>query len=200
LPNDAPVASNVQITGVLQVGATLTGTYSYTDNEGDLEGTSTYQWMRVAADDSSTPIQGATSLDYTLVEADEGARIRLEVTPVAQTGTLTGALASSEPTDLVIGVMTITDITPPSMPKGGGGTVTIRGANFLEGATISFDPGQGPAPTVESPVSVSADGQTITATLSIKTGGPKGTLVWVLRVTNPGGSTAMVPFLVTDTP
>ena len=87
--NLPPVASNVLISGILNVGELLTGSFTYTDNEGDLEGTHIYQWYR--ADDASgtnaTAITGANSTTYTLVAADDGKYIAFEVTPEAQTGT-----------------------------------------------------------------------------------------------------------------
>jgi hypothetical protein len=88
--NTAPVATNVTITGTAQVGQVLTGNYTYSDANGDAEGTSTYRWLRAGA-----PISGATAGSYTLVAADQGALIRFEVTPVAATGTSPGAPVQS---------------------------------------------------------------------------------------------------------
>jgi len=91
------VASSVAFTGTEQVGETLTRTYSYSDADGDSEGSSTTQWYR--ADDGSetneAAISGATSSTYTLVSADEGKFIRVGVVPVAATGTSPGAEAFS---------------------------------------------------------------------------------------------------------
>ncbi|MDQ3774626.1 MAG: DUF4215 domain-containing protein [Pseudomonadota bacterium] len=86
-----PVASDVAITGTPQVGQVLTGNYTYSDTEGDLEGASTFRWLR-----GDTPIAGATARTYTLVVADEGALITFEVTPVAQSGTSPGVPATSD--------------------------------------------------------------------------------------------------------
>ena len=88
--NNAPVASNVTITGTAQVGQVLTGNYTYSDTEGDAEGTSTYRWLRAGA-----AISGATARTYTLVSADQGALIRFEVRPVAATGTSPGSAVQS---------------------------------------------------------------------------------------------------------
>jgi hypothetical protein len=97
--NNAPVASNVTISGTPQVGQILTGTYTYTDSEADLEGASTYRWLRAGA-----PISGATARTYTLVAADEGALIRFEVTPVAATGTSPGTAVLSPSVGPVAGI------------------------------------------------------------------------------------------------
>ena len=56
-----PVADDVIIIGLFAVGETLTGSYSYSDVEGDPEATSIYQWYR--SDDETgtnqTAIAGA---------------------------------------------------------------------------------------------------------------------------------------------
>jgi hypothetical protein len=88
--NAVPSASNVQIAGTPIVGEQLTGTYAYSDGEGDPEGSSLYQWLR-----DGTPIPGGTTQSYTLAAEDEGALIVFEVTPVAATGASPGALAQS---------------------------------------------------------------------------------------------------------
>jgi len=112
----APVASNVAISGATTTSAItgdlLTGSYNYSDINGDLEGyldenydvvsTSDFQWYR--SDDSAgtnkTPITGATSLTYTVSGDDAGKYLTFEVTPLAVTGiegTLIGDPAESAP-------------------------------------------------------------------------------------------------------
>ncbi|MGA2506133.1 MAG: DUF2341 domain-containing protein [Chitinispirillaceae bacterium] len=97
LINFQPVASNVNITGTVQVGSTLTGHYSYSDAEGDAESGTTFKWYR--ADDTNgtnkAAISGATSSTYTLVSADANKRIQFEVTPGAATGATPGEPALS---------------------------------------------------------------------------------------------------------
>jgi len=88
--NTAPVASNVSITGTTEVGFQLTGNYTYSDADGDPQGTSTFRWLR-----NGTAINGATSQTYLLVSADAGTQIRFEVTPVAQTGVSPGLAVQS---------------------------------------------------------------------------------------------------------
>jgi len=86
----APTATDVNITGTAKVGLELTGHYTYNDAEGDPEGTSTFRWLR---DDAA--IAGASAQTYTLVAADQGAMIKFEVTPAAQTGASPGAPVQS---------------------------------------------------------------------------------------------------------
>jgi hypothetical protein len=58
--------------------------------------------------------------------------------------------------------------------------VVIKGANFPGGIAVGFENGSGPAP-VASNVEV-LDANTISATISVKTGGNRGDPVWDLRV------------------
>jgi WD40 repeat protein len=85
---EAPVASNVDFTGDLSVGATVTGEYTYTDSENDVEGASKYQWY-YASDASGTDmlkIIGETGITYTVTQDISEKYIAFEVTPVAETG------------------------------------------------------------------------------------------------------------------
>ncbi len=95
--NVAPVASSVSFSGTLEVGETLTGSYSYSDADTDLEGISTFQWYR--ADDATganqAAISGATTITYQLVSADETKYISFEVTPVAAIGVSPGVAVMS---------------------------------------------------------------------------------------------------------
>jgi hypothetical protein len=78
-----PYATNVNVSGIYEVGRTLTGSYTYNDNEGDAESGTTFRWYR--ADDQSglnaVVIAGATATTYTLVSADGGKHIAFAVTP-----------------------------------------------------------------------------------------------------------------------
>ncbi len=115
-PNDAPVASSVQISGNKIYGQTLTGSYSYSDNDSDVQGTSTYKWYR--SDNTSglnkVQISGATALTYVLQESDVGKYLTFEVTPVALTGTSPGTAVESDYTTVVekADCATSTGITP----------------------------------------------------------------------------------------
>ncbi|HHY72018.1 MAG TPA: hypothetical protein GX497_02085 [Bacillus bacterium] len=90
--NAPPVASNVTITGNTKVGSTLTGSYNYSDHEGDQEGATTFTWYR--ADDNNgankTAITGATTNTYVIQNEDKGKYISFEVTPFATAGATQG--------------------------------------------------------------------------------------------------------------
>ncbi|MGY0691362.1 S-layer homology domain-containing protein [Virgibacillus sp. FSP13] len=86
---DAPVADKLVMEGALQVGATVTGYYEFSDADDDEEGNSIYQWYRAedANDKNPEHIQGANEKSYTLTADDEGKYLIFKVTPVAKTGT-----------------------------------------------------------------------------------------------------------------
>ncbi|MCP9290805.1 BspA family leucine-rich repeat surface protein [Gracilimonas sediminicola] len=94
-PPSGPIADFVEISGTLEVGETLTGSYEYNDPDGFPEDGSTYQWYRADDEFGSgwTAITGATDTLYTLVVADDGKYISFEVTP--SNGTDTGMPAES---------------------------------------------------------------------------------------------------------
>lgn len=84
----SPIASNINISGPLEVGKVLTGTYLYSDKNSDLEGLSKYRWLSsTSLTGTYSAILGATSKTYALTSADAGKYIKFEVTPVAKTGT-----------------------------------------------------------------------------------------------------------------
>ena len=89
--NNAPVASNVSLAGTAQVAQQLTGSYTYSDSDQDVQGTSTFRWVRNSV---STGINGgvnvATTQNYTLVNNDQGSYLYFCIRPVALTGTLLG--------------------------------------------------------------------------------------------------------------
>lgn len=79
----APVASAVAITGTLKVGQALTGTYNYSDADGDAQSGSSFKWYRAdnAAGLNKTAIALATAQSYVAAVADENKYLSFEVTP-----------------------------------------------------------------------------------------------------------------------
>ena len=94
--------------------------------------------------------------------------------------------------------ISVTAIDPNSGAMGGTIIVQISGTGFVAGASVSFESGQGPAPSA-SGVEV-LDANTITATVSIPSGGPKRNRSWSVRVTNPDGGSAVLVNGFTVTP
>uniref|UniRef100_UPI003563EF0E alpha-amylase family glycosyl hydrolase n=1 Tax=Labilibaculum sp. TaxID=2060723 RepID=UPI003563EF0E len=85
---NAPIATNVSISGIFQEDETLTASYDYSDSENDAEYNSIYQWHRAenASGTNEVSISGANNLTYTLVRADRASFVRFSVTPLTQTG------------------------------------------------------------------------------------------------------------------
>ena len=95
-----PTASNVTISGTTEVGFNITGSYTYSDPEGNPEVGTSFRWLR-----NGTPIAGATTQLYTLTAADVGALIIFEVTPrsiLDPAGQNVGAPAQSAPAGPVV--------------------------------------------------------------------------------------------------
>ena len=78
-PNTAATGA-ATIDGTAQVGETLTAaTTTIMDADGLNNVSYTYQWIRVATDNSETNIASATASTYTLVTADQGTTIKVKV-------------------------------------------------------------------------------------------------------------------------
>jgi hypothetical protein len=85
-----PTASNVMFTddngGNIEVGDTLTLSYTYDDVNGDTEGTTLFRWY---SNGVAILTPSASSTIYTVENADLGTEITVGVTPVATSGNLT---------------------------------------------------------------------------------------------------------------
>jgi hypothetical protein len=167
--NSAPVASNVAVSGTPTVGQVLTAAYTYSDADGDAEGVTTFRWFR-----NGTAIAGATSRTYTLTTADIGAMIKVEVTPVALTGTSPGTAVQSPTVGPVIdnspakpiisgttGVGTVTlsytDTTAKTATSDGSGAYAFTVSVGWSGTVTPGKTGYGFTPTVRTYTNVTAD-------------------------------------------
>jgi VCBS repeat-containing protein len=95
--------------------------------------------------------------------------------------------------------ISVTAIQPNTMPAGTTIGVTITGSSFASGANVTFENGSGPTPTAANIV-VAPDGKSLTANITVKSGGPRRPRVWNVRVTNPDGSSAVLAAGFTVTP
>lgn len=86
IPNNAPSASDLTISGVPHSGQTITGSYSFADTDegqGGKEGVSTYRWLWADTEDGEfAAIDGETGKNLTLTDEMDGKYIKFEVTPV----------------------------------------------------------------------------------------------------------------------
>ncbi|RUT30520.1 hypothetical protein EJP77_11840 [Paenibacillus zeisoli] len=101
----APEAAHVSVAGNAVQGQTLTGSYTYSDVNGDVESGSTYQWYR--SDDPAhllkhTAITNANSKEYILQAGDIGKYISFEVVPRNEAAPTTGFAVESSATDKII--------------------------------------------------------------------------------------------------
>ncbi len=110
--NTPPTASAVSISGTLQVGQELTGTYTYTDADNDPQSGSTFKWYRSdnASGLNKTAIGSANATTYKLTAADADKYISFEVTP--HDGTDAGTAVESSRQGPVTGSGTCDIITP----------------------------------------------------------------------------------------
>ncbi len=133
--NSPPEASSVLINGTIRVGETLSGSYVYSDREDDPEGISMFKWYRAESanpnDTLIAVINGATSQDYTLTNAERDEYISFEVTPVATRGVLVGLPVGSA----FVGPI----INNPPVLAGIGSQSTAEGA-LLTFPTSATDP------------------------------------------------------------
>ena len=90
--NELPIASNVTFTGTLRNFEELTGSYTYSDTEGDPEDGTTFKWYRAddAGGTNQTEISGYTSPAYVLQSADVDKFVAFAVIPSASSGNSPG--------------------------------------------------------------------------------------------------------------
>jgi thermitase len=94
--------------------------------------------------------------------------------------------------------LTVASITPSSLGTNTTAGVEITGSAFAPGASLVFENGKGPAPSVSGVLVV--DETTLTANVQIQNGGPPKTRYWDVLVTNPDGASATLPGGLTVTP
>lgn len=93
--NDPPVAVISDITGSLNVNDVLTGHYTYSDYEGDLESGSVFQWDTASASNGTYAPISETSISHQITMDEQGVYFKFIVTPKAGTGTKTGSKDTS---------------------------------------------------------------------------------------------------------
>ncbi len=100
----APVASDVSIIGEAKQNKTLTGVYTYSDQDGDPEGASMFKWYRCDDADPAgkVEISGATGSSLILGTVDIGKYIFFQVTPVSTVEPVIGGAALSQPAGPVV--------------------------------------------------------------------------------------------------
>ena len=132
------------ITGTAQVGQTLTaGTTAIMDADGLTSVSYTYQWIRVATDNTETNISSATASTYMLVAADLGTTVQVTVSftddannPETRTSAATATVAAA-PNTLATGAPTITGTAQVGQTLTAG-TTAIMDADGLTSPTYTY--------------------------------------------------------------
>ena len=91
-------ASGVGLLGTPWIGSTLTGYYTFSDDDGLSESGSTFQWYLCLPAGTPTAISGATGTTYTASSADLGDTLEFCVTPADANGP--GVQVCSSPTSM----------------------------------------------------------------------------------------------------
>ena len=142
-PN-TPATGAPTITGMAQVGQTLmAGTSAIMDAEGLTSVSYTYQWIRVATDNTETNISSATASTYTLVADDQGTTVKVRVSFTddasnAETRTSTATAAvSAAPNTPATGAPTITGMAQVGQTLTAG-TTAIMDADGLTTPSYTY--------------------------------------------------------------
>jgi hypothetical protein len=77
--------------------------------------------------------------------------------------------------------------------------IEVAGTGFAPGVTVTFSGGSGPTPAA-SAIDVNQEGTSLTATLTLKSAGPRRASVWDVIVTLPDGTSAVLEDALTVTP
>ncbi len=93
--NAAPVASNLDIEGILAVGETITADFDYGDLESNPAGSHSIIWYR-SSTGTGSGTQVGTGNTYVLSSPDNEKYIRFTITPVATAGSSPGQLVESD--------------------------------------------------------------------------------------------------------
>ena len=134
---NTPATGAPTITGTAQVGQTLTaGTTAIMDANGLTNVSYTYQWIRVATDNTETNISGATASAYTLVAADLGTTIKVTVSFTDD---------ASNPETLTSAATAAVSAAPNTPPSASDGTVTTNedSAHTFAASEFSFSDADG---------------------------------------------------------
>lgn len=139
--NTAPVATDVEFSGGLQIGETLTASFTYTDADADPAGAHTYTWYLAtdALGTGQTVAQTGTSDTYVSVLADDGKYLAVEVTPVATSGESPGiAVLSDYQGPISDGPPNASDLFISEYVEGSSNNKAIEIANFT-GSSKNLD-------------------------------------------------------------
>jgi hypothetical protein len=123
-PGTPPRAVDLAISGIAFEGRELTGSYAYVDEQDDLEGTSTFRWLR-----DGLPIPDETGPTHLVLPEDVGAQLGFEVTPVS---------ALAWPPESATGAPALATllVPAPEFPRGSGGPGGVDAADGVSDLAV----------------------------------------------------------------
>lgn len=95
----------------------------------------------------------------------------------------------SAATESADSTVTISSIMPRTMWAGMPGSIMIRGRGFMEGATITFEKGEGPIPVASGVRAIGTS--SVMGRVTVEDHPLSFPTLWDVRVTNPDGSSAL---------
>ena len=193
------------ITGTAQVGQPLTaGTTAIMDADGLTSVSYTYQWIRVATDNTETNISSATASTYTLVAADQGTTVKVTVSftddannPETRTSAATATVSAAANT-LATGAPTITGTAQVGQPLTAG-TTAIMDADGLTSVSYTYQWIRVATDNTETNIS-SATASTYTLVAADQGTTVKVTVSFTDDANNPETRTSAATATVTATP
>lgn len=138
--NDAPVAGNLSMLGMLAKTETLTAQFTYFDDENDPEGNHIYKWYKSSLSDGSSPVtlQSGINDSYILQNSDIGFYIGFSVEPLATQGASPGIEVLSAFDGLVTNAITPnSNLFISEYVEGSGNNKIIEIANFT-GSSVNL--------------------------------------------------------------
>jgi N-acetylmuramoyl-L-alanine amidase len=186
----ADVPPSVSITNPAD-GDTVSGSVTLTADATDDEGVTQVEFF-VDGSAIGTDVDGSDgwSTVWDTTAYADGARQVTAVATDTAGQTASDSISVTVDNEPSLGV-TVTAIEPAAMQAGTTVDVSISGTGFASGADVALENGAGPAPTVSNVLVV--DSTTITASITAKDGGPPRNRVWDVQVTNPDGSSGVLP-------
>ena len=106
--------------------------------------------------------------------------------------------ATATVNEVALAEVIVSYVMPRSMWAGMQGSLMIRGEGFLDGVTVAFEGGDGPAPTVTG-ARVLGSGS-IVGRVTLPSEMAPGRMTWDVRVTNPDGSSGVLEAAFTVQP
>jgi hypothetical protein len=193
--NDVPTATGESYVATVGVALAVPAP-GVLGNDGDVDGDALTAVLDAGPSlASSFALAADGSFSYTAASAGEDSFTYHAFDGNAASNVVTVTITATAPPPAGV---TVTGIAPSSASAGSVVAVQITGSGFVAGASVALVNGSGPTPQVGDVVVV--DGTTITATFTVRSGGPRRNRVWDVRVTNPGGSTGVLSGGFTVTP